>query len=127
MKRYYLLRNPETLEVFVSLELEMPPENSVEYFDCEFKKPVFDKYPNPNTVVEGITEQELKLRKLAQTNAICERYETRIDTLVRAHCQRQQFEGIEIPEAIIEQRNDLIKQCRSEIAQLEKSDKEREK
>ena len=51
--KYFQLKNPETLEVYVSLDLETQPENSVPFFETNFYKAVFDKYPNPTTVIEG--------------------------------------------------------------------------
>jgi hypothetical protein len=51
--RYFQLLNPETLEVYVSLPLSDQPENSVPFFETNFHKTVFDKYPNPTTVIEG--------------------------------------------------------------------------
>jgi hypothetical protein len=51
--KYFQLKNPETLEVYVSLPLSEQPENSVPFFETNFHKTVFDKYPNPTTVIEG--------------------------------------------------------------------------
>jgi hypothetical protein len=53
MNRYFQLKNQETLEVYVSLPLDKQPENSVPFFETNFHKTVFDKYPNPTTVTEG--------------------------------------------------------------------------
>jgi len=51
--KYFQLLNPETLEVYVSLPLSEQLENSVPFFETNFHKTVFDKYPNPTTVIEG--------------------------------------------------------------------------
>ena len=120
MKRYFLLANAQTLAVFVSKPLETAPENSIEYFDCDFEKPVFDTFPNPAKVVEGITKEELGAIMDAKRAEICERYEEQIDKLVRVHCQRLQFEGTELPERVRELRMDLKNACRAEIDALEK-------
>jgi hypothetical protein len=53
MNKYFIQKNPETLEVYVSLPLEKQPENSVPFFETNFHKTVFDKFPNPTTVIEG--------------------------------------------------------------------------
>jgi len=52
MKRYFILKNKETLEVMLA-EYQEQPENSVPFFETNFYKTVFDKYPNPTTVIEG--------------------------------------------------------------------------
>jgi hypothetical protein len=57
--KYYQLLDANTLEVFVSQDLENKPENSIEFFANDFKKCGFDKYPNPTTVIELISEIEL--------------------------------------------------------------------
>ena len=120
MKRYFLLADAQTLAVFVSKPMETAPENSIEYFDCNFKKPVFDQFPNPEKVIEGITKAELGAIMDSRRAEICERYEEQIDKLVRTHCQRLQFELVELPERVRELRNDLIMACRAEIDALEK-------
>jgi len=60
--RYFLLLNPQTLEVYVSEPLEVQPENSVLFFANNFVKTVFDTYP-PNTVIEGATTEEINASK----------------------------------------------------------------
>jgi hypothetical protein len=52
MKRYFILKNIETLGVMLA-EYQEQPENSVPFFETNFYKAVFDKYPNPTTVIEG--------------------------------------------------------------------------
>lgn len=60
--RYFLLLNPQTLEVYVSEPLEVQPKNSVLFFANNFVKAVFDSYP-PNTVIEGMTLSEINNSK----------------------------------------------------------------
>jgi hypothetical protein len=58
MNRYFVLKNLETLEV-ISAPFEKQPENSLPYYVNEFKKAVFNQYPNPTKVVEGWTENDI--------------------------------------------------------------------
>jgi hypothetical protein len=58
--RYYQLLNPDTLEIFISVELETQPENSLPFELVNFHKPCFNQYPNPTEIVEGATEQDLE-------------------------------------------------------------------
>jgi hypothetical protein len=58
--RYYRLLNPETLEVYVSLEMETQPQNSLLYEPNNFVKACFDQYPNPTAIVEGATPKEIR-------------------------------------------------------------------
>jgi len=58
MKRYFILINPNTLEV-VSAPYENQPLNSLPYAVNSFFKPCFDKYPNPSTLIEGATQAEI--------------------------------------------------------------------
>lgn len=51
--RYFLLKDIETLEVFVSNELDEQPTNSIEYYEHGFVNPVFNQYPNPTSLIEG--------------------------------------------------------------------------
>jgi hypothetical protein len=60
MNRYYLRKNENTLEVFVSLPMETQPENSLLYEPNNFHKACFNQYPNPTAIVEGATEEEVK-------------------------------------------------------------------
>jgi len=71
MERYFITSNLETLEV-VSAPFETQPENSLLYFTNDFIKPVFDKYPNPTNVIEGVTEQDLIEIKTKQRLSIPE-------------------------------------------------------
>jgi hypothetical protein len=59
MNRYFILRNLQTLEV-VSAPYEIQPTNSIPYFLNSFTKPVFDVYPNPTTIIEGATQEEIE-------------------------------------------------------------------
>ena len=58
--KYYQLLNSETLEVFVSQDLENKPENSIAFFENNFLKCAFDQYPNPNNIVESATIEEIQ-------------------------------------------------------------------
>ncbi len=58
MNRYFILRNSETLEV-IGAPFETQPSNSLPYEINNFLKPCFDVYPNPTTVIEGATEEEI--------------------------------------------------------------------
>jgi hypothetical protein len=59
MKRYFISSDILFKTVVVSPLTETQPENSVLYFVNDFVKPCFDVYPNPTTVVEGATEEEI--------------------------------------------------------------------
>jgi hypothetical protein len=59
MNRYFILRNIETLEV-IGAPFESKPENSLPYEINNFVKPCFDIYPNPKTVIEGATPEEIE-------------------------------------------------------------------
>lgn len=63
MKKYFLLLNEETLEVYVSQPLATQPENSIEFFENTFVKAKFNQYPNPTAVVEGMSEEEINATK----------------------------------------------------------------
>lgn len=58
MERYFILSNPNTLEV-VSAPYEIQPLNSLPYAVNSFFKPRFDKYPNPSSIIEGATQLEI--------------------------------------------------------------------
>lgn len=69
MNRYFLLLNENTLEVYLSELLDVEPENSILFFENNFQLPVFDRYPNPTAVIEGMTpeaEKELAIREIKQ-------------------------------------------------------------
>lgn len=77
MERYFILANPETLET-VCAPFETQPENSLPYFENEFIKPIFDTYPNPKNVIEGIDEKDLNdLLDEQRGKTIKEAYEQR--------------------------------------------------
>ena len=37
------------------------PENALPFFNNQFVKPVFDRFPNPTAVIEGATEEEIRI------------------------------------------------------------------
>ncbi len=56
MQRYFLLKDAQTLEVYVSMPMDQAPENSVVLDPNQqynFVKAKFDQYPNPTAVIEG--------------------------------------------------------------------------
>jgi len=57
--KYYQLLDLDTLEVFISEDLENKPENSIEFFANNFIKCGFDKYPNPKNIIDLISESEI--------------------------------------------------------------------
>jgi len=57
--KYFQLLNNETLEVYVSQDLQEAPINSIPFFKNAFFVAKFDKYPNPTNVIEGITPEEI--------------------------------------------------------------------
>lgn len=59
MNRYFVLKNLETLEAMVTDLLEVAPVNSVVYFENSFFIPKLDQYPNPSTVIEGATAEQI--------------------------------------------------------------------
>jgi hypothetical protein len=59
MNRYFILRNIETLEV-IGAAFQTQPSNSLPYEINNFLKPCFDVYPNPTTVIEGATQEEIE-------------------------------------------------------------------
>lgn len=58
--KYYQLLNLETLEVFVSQDLDKQPENSIAFFENSFLKCGFDQYPNPNNIIESASIEEIQ-------------------------------------------------------------------
>jgi hypothetical protein len=56
--RYFILKNESSLEV-VGAPFEAQPDNSILWFENSFVKPIFDVYPNPTTVIEGATQEEI--------------------------------------------------------------------
>lgn len=59
MKKYFLLLNEDTLEVYVSQPLKNKPVNSIEFFENSFIKAGFNVYPNPTSVIEKATQEEI--------------------------------------------------------------------
>jgi hypothetical protein len=59
MIKYFLIRNEQDLSVFISANLTEKLENSIVFFNNDFIKPCFDVYPNPTTVIEGATPEEI--------------------------------------------------------------------
>jgi hypothetical protein len=59
MNRYFIIANSETLEV-IGAPFEKQPINSLPYAINNFHKPCFDVYPNPTTVIEGATQEEIE-------------------------------------------------------------------
>jgi hypothetical protein len=59
MNRYFIIRNTETLEV-IGAPFETQPINSLPYEINNFLKPCFDVYPNPTTIIEGATQEEIE-------------------------------------------------------------------
>ena len=65
-KRYFCLLNSETLEVYVTQPLDFAPENSIEYFENNFSKAVFNQYPNPTSVIEEKSTSEINAEKTTE-------------------------------------------------------------
>lgn len=59
MKRYFL-KQDEDNNVYVSNFLEVKPDNSIEFYANNFIKPKFDKFPEPTTLIEGATQEEIE-------------------------------------------------------------------
>lgn len=57
--RYFIIRDLNTLEVFLSEELDKQPENSLPFYPNSLRKAIFDKYPNPSILKEGYIEEEI--------------------------------------------------------------------
>lgn len=77
MARYFIIKNHETLEV-VSAEFEDQPENSLPYFVNSFHRPSFDKFPNPEKVIDSATDEEIaQLSETFRDQNILEAYEKR--------------------------------------------------
>jgi hypothetical protein len=58
--RYFLLKDENTLEVYLSQELEVQPDNSIPFQVCDWKRAKFDIYPNP-TKIEELIVKELEI------------------------------------------------------------------
>lgn len=50
--RYFLLKDENTLEVYLSQELDFQPENSIPFQVCDWKRAKFDVFPNPTKIEE---------------------------------------------------------------------------
>ncbi len=64
--RYFLIRNLETLEVYLSENMDEQPENSVPFFENTLQHPVFDCYPSPTSLVEGLISEQCVINKVYQ-------------------------------------------------------------
>jgi hypothetical protein len=51
--RYFILKNKETLEVVLSLDMDEQPANSLPFEATDLVNPRFDQYPNPTVLIEG--------------------------------------------------------------------------
>jgi hypothetical protein len=104
--RYFLLRNPETLEVYLSQDLETQPENSLPFEVVNFHKPCFDQYPNPTKLVEGATEEEIQSKEI---DIIAERKRMQHAELLETDWYVVRFAetGVPIPQEIIDLRNQI--------------------
>jgi hypothetical protein len=104
--RYYQLLNSETLEVFISADLETQPENSLPFEVVNFHRPCFDQYPNPTKLVEGATEEEIQAK---ESEIIAERKRQQHAELLETDWYVVRFAetGVPIPQEIIELRNEI--------------------
>lgn len=68
MKRYFILKDVNTLEV-ICAPYENQPENSLEYFNHGFLNPKFNVYPNPTEIIEG----EIVINEQPQETTLQER------------------------------------------------------
>ena len=59
MNRYFIKSNDNIDLVIVSPLMVEQPQNSVLYTPNDFVKPIFNTYPNPTSVIDGATEQDL--------------------------------------------------------------------
>lgn len=103
MKRYWQILNPDTRECYLSQPMAEAPENSVEFKEGVnnlFRKPVFDVYPSPTQVIEGITQQEIDAQIIERTNGVREDYARRMRELTaNAQFELSAF-GTPIPQEI---------------------------
>jgi len=106
MKRYFILSNPDTLEVCLTLPTETQPENSLPFEVVNFIKPCFDQYPNPTAIVEGATEEEIQAK---ESEIIAERKLQQHAELLETDWYVVRFAetGVPIPQEIIELRNQI--------------------
>lgn len=70
--KFFLLKDINTREVYVSNDLEETPPNSLPFYEHHFVLAVFDKYPQPTSLVEGATENQIEELKKENIKA---RYE----------------------------------------------------
>jgi len=113
--KYYQILNIKTLEVFVSQDLEEAPINSIPFFENDFMKPIFDKYPNPLEVVEGITKEEIDEFNAKFNNELDIKYTKLISDLVDKHVQKLATRQIPIPKEILEEQQRLINEYKQLI------------
>jgi hypothetical protein len=59
--RYFLLKDENTLEVYLSQELEVQPDNSIPFQVCDWKRAKFDIYPNPTKIEELIVKETIEI------------------------------------------------------------------
>jgi hypothetical protein len=106
MKRYFILGNPDTLEVCLTLPTETQPENSLPFDVVNFHKPVFNQYPNPTAIVEGATEDEIKSK---ESEIIAELKRQQYVELLETDWYVVRFAetGVPIPQEVIELRNQI--------------------
>ena len=121
MKRYFVLRNVETRDVFQTQLLEEAPENSVEVDPgviYDFTLAVFDQYPNPTAVIEGASIEDIQAIKDEKIAVIREEYRAKL--ALTDWCEiRLLARQIAIPEDVIAQRAALIAEANDKIAALD--------
>jgi hypothetical protein len=99
MKRYFLLKDSKTLEVYVSPLMKDVPENSMLFEPHNFKKACFNQFPNPTMLVEGITQEELNEIEKASIPQIITRRQFKIALAILDKNEQSILNGIEqLPE-----------------------------
>jgi hypothetical protein len=99
MNRYFLLKDPQTLEVYVSLEMAEEPENSLLFKPHNFKKACFNQFPNPSEIVEGITAEELIELEKALVPQLITRRQFKIALAILGKNEQSILDGInQLPE-----------------------------
>jgi hypothetical protein len=97
--RYYLLRNLETLEVYLSQDLETQPENSLPFEVVNFYRPCFDQYPNPTAIIEGATPEEIREHERSLIPQVITRRQFKIALAVLGKNEQDILNGIDqLPE-----------------------------
>jgi hypothetical protein len=98
MNRYFILRNIETLEV-IGAPFENQPINSLPFENNNFLKPCFDVYPNPTTVIEGATQEEIAEANKPIVPEIITRRQFKIALAVLGKNEQEILNGInQLPE-----------------------------